>query len=197
MPKIIYFRPKRGGPVKGLQVFFEICCEEGGLGAQTSADRLYLLVACFFRLRHLLATSAWTFSRSYQTATTLRLSYYCLVRGHLLATSAWTLSRSYYIDSSLHVGFRSYQSSPTRRARTENKKVNDHSRSSVKTREVSEGSVGVTETLGPAFLLVLMARCKTRKTLHRQEAVPASTAVLPHTFASRLLGQHLCDSMRV
>ena len=29
-------------------------------------------------------------------AATLRLSYYCLVRGHLLATSAWTFSRSYY-----------------------------------------------------------------------------------------------------
>ena len=43
------------------------------------------------------------------------------------------------------------------------KKVNDHSRSSVNTREVSEGSMGVTDTLGPA-LLVLMARCKTRKT---------------------------------
>ena len=45
-------------------------------------------------------------------------------------------------DSSLHVGFRNYQSSPTRRARAENKKVNDHSRSSVNTREVSEGSMG-------------------------------------------------------
>ena len=29
-------------------------------------------------------------------AATLRLNYYCLVRGHLLATSAWTFSRSYY-----------------------------------------------------------------------------------------------------
>ena len=44
------------------------------------------------------------------------------------------------------------------------KKVNGHSRSSVNTREVSEGSMGVTDTLGSA-LLVLMARCKTRKTL--------------------------------
>ena len=52
------------------------------------------------------------------------------------------------------------------------------------------------DTLGPA-LLVLMARCKTRKTLHRQEVVPASTAVLPHTFESRLLGQRFCGSMRV
>ena len=43
------------------------------------------------------------------------------------------------------------------------KKVNDKSRSSVNTREVSERSMGVTDTLGPA-LLVLMARCKTRKT---------------------------------
>ena len=49
---------------------------------------------------------------------------------------------SQLFDSSLHVGFRNYQSSPTRRARTENKKVNDHSRSSVNTREVSEGSMG-------------------------------------------------------
>ena len=68
---------------------------------------------------------------------------------------------SQLLDGSLHVGFRNYKSSPTRRARTENKKVMDHSRSSVNTREVSEGSVGVTDTLGPA-LLVLMARCKTR-----------------------------------
>ena len=53
----------------------------------------------------------------------------------------------------------------------------------------------VTDTLGPA-LLVLMARCKTiGRSLHRQEAVAASTAVLPHTFASRLLVQRLCDSM--
>ena len=43
------------------------------------------------------------------------------------------------------------------------KKNNDHARSSVNTREVSEGSVGVNDTLGPA-LLVLMARCKTPKT---------------------------------
>ena len=65
--------------------------------------------------------------------------------------------------SPLHLGFRYYyQSSPTRRARTENKKNNDHSRSSVNTREVSEGSMGVDGTLGPA-LLVSMARCKTRK----------------------------------
>ena len=74
---------------------------------------------------------------------------------------------SQLFDSSLHVGFRNYQSSPTRRARTENKKVNDHSRSSVNTREVSEGSMGagsVTDTLGPALLVLLMARCKTRKT---------------------------------
>ena len=49
---------------------------------------------------------------------------------------------SQLFDSSLHVGFRNYQSSPTRRARTENKKVNDHFRSSVNTREVSEGSMG-------------------------------------------------------
>ena len=41
--------------------------------------------------------------------------------------------------------------------------VNDHSRSSVNTREISEGSMGVTDTMGPT-LLVLMARCKTRKT---------------------------------
>ena len=50
---------------------------------------------------------------------------------------------SQLLDSSLHVGFRNYQSFPTRRARTENKKVNDRSRSSVNTREVSEGSMGV------------------------------------------------------
>ena len=43
------------------------------------------------------------------------------------------------------------------------KKINDHSRSSVNKHEVSEGSVGVNETLEPA-LLVLMARCKPRKT---------------------------------
>ena len=43
------------------------------------------------------------------------------------------------------------------------KRINDLSRSSVNTREVSEGSVGVNDTLGPA-LLVLMVRCKTRKT---------------------------------
>ena len=43
------------------------------------------------------------------------------------------------------------------------KKNNDHSRSSVNTGEVSEGSMGVNDTLGPA-LLVLMARYKTRKT---------------------------------
>ena len=49
---------------------------------------------------------------------------------------------SQLFDSSLHVGFRNYQSSPTRRARPENKKVNDHSRSSVNTLEVSEGSMG-------------------------------------------------------
>ena len=88
---------------------------------------------------------------------------HCLERGHVLARVDVV---SQLFDSSLHVGFRNYQSSPTRRARTENKKVNDHSRSSVNTREVSEGSMGagsVTDTLGPA-LLVLMARCKTRKT---------------------------------
>ena len=65
---------------------------------------------------------------------------------------------SQLFDSSLHVGFRNYQSSPTRRARTENKKVNDHSRSSVNTREVSEGSMGagsVTDTLGPALLVYI------------------------------------------
>ena len=39
----------------------------------------------------------------------------------------------------------------------------DHSRSSVNKREVSEGSMGVNDTLGLA-LLVLMVRCKTRKT---------------------------------
>ena len=99
------------------------------------------------------------------------------------------------LDSSLHVGSQNYQSSPTRRARTENKKVNDYYRSPVNTREVSEGSMGVTGTLGPA-LLMLMARCKTCKTLYRQEPVLASTAVLPHTLTSRLLGQRLCDSMR-
>ena len=70
---------------------------------------------------------------------------------------------SQLLDSPLHVGFRNYQSSPTRRARTENKKINDHSRSSVNTREFLEGSMGVNDTLGPA-LLVLMACCKTRKT---------------------------------
>ena len=70
---------------------------------------------------------------------------------------------SQLLDSPLHVGFRNYQSSPTRRARTENKKINDHSRSSVNTREFLEGSMAVNDTLGPA-LLVLMARCKTRKT---------------------------------
>ena len=44
------------------------------------------------------------------------------------------------------------------------KKVNDHFRSSVNTDEVSEGSMGVTDdALGPT-LLVLVARCKTRKT---------------------------------
>ena len=48
-------------------------------------------------------------------------------------------------------------------AELKTKKVNDHSRSSVNTREVSEGSMGVTDTLGLA-LVVLMARCKTRKT---------------------------------
>ena len=89
---------------------------------------------------------------------------YCLERGHVLARVDVV---SQLFDSSLHVGFRNYQSSPTRRARTENKKVNDHSRSSVNTREVSEGSMGagsVTDTLGPALLVLLMARCKTRKT---------------------------------
>ena len=35
---------------------------------------------------------------------------------------------SQLFDSSLHVGFRNYQSSPTRRARTENKKVNCYQR---------------------------------------------------------------------
>ena len=42
------------------------------------------------------------------------------------------------------------------------KQINDHPRSSVNTREVSEGSRRVSDTLRPA-LLVLMARCKTRK----------------------------------
>ena len=71
---------------------------------------------------------------------------------------------SQLLGSPLHVGwFRNYQSPPTRRARTENKKINDHSRSSVITRESLEGLMGVNDTLGPA-LLVLMARCKTRKT---------------------------------
>ena len=70
---------------------------------------------------------------------------------------------SQLLDSILHVGFGNYQSSTTRRARTENKKNSDHSRSSVNTREVSEGSIGVSDTLGPT-LLVLMARCKARKT---------------------------------
>ena len=42
-------------------------------------------------------------------------------------------------------------------------KFNDHSRSSVNTREVPAGSMEVNDTLGPA-LLVLMARWKTRKT---------------------------------
>ena len=70
---------------------------------------------------------------------------------------------SQLLDSPLHVEFRNYQSSPTRRARTENKKIDDPSRLSVNTPKVSEGSMGVNDTLGPA-LLVLMARCKTRKT---------------------------------
>ena len=71
---------------------------------------------------------------------------------------------SQLLDSPLHVGFRNDQSSPTRRDRTENKKYNDLSRSSVNTRKVSEGSIEVNDTMGPA-LLVIMARCKTRKTL--------------------------------
>ena len=58
---------------------------------------------------------------------------------------------SQLLGSSLHVGFRNYQSSPTLRARTENE------------REVSEGSMLVTDTLGSP-LLVLMPSCKTRKT---------------------------------
>ena len=70
---------------------------------------------------------------------------------------------SQLLDSSLHLGFRNKQSSPTRRAQSENKKVNDHCRSSVNTLEVSEESMGVTDTLGPA-LLILMASCKTRNT---------------------------------
>ena len=68
---------------------------------------------------------------------------------------------SQLLDSPLHVGFRNYQPSPTRRAWTE--KRPDHSRSSVNTRKVSGGSMGVNDKLGPA-LLVLMVRCKTRKT---------------------------------
>ena len=46
--------------------------------------------------------------------------------------------------------------------RLKTKKISDHPRSSVNTREVSEGSMGVNDTLGPA-LLVLMACCKIRK----------------------------------
>ena len=44
-------------------------------------------------------TTAWGRSlAATRSAITLRLSYYCLVRGHLLTinTSAWTFSRSYY-----------------------------------------------------------------------------------------------------
>ena len=40
--------------------------------------------------------SNWAAQIWWAAAATLRLSYYCLVRGHLLATSAWTFSRSYY-----------------------------------------------------------------------------------------------------
>ena len=54
-------------------------------------------------------------------------------------------------DSPLHVGFRNYQSLPTRRARTEKINKIDLSRSSVNTREVSEGSMGVNDTLGAGF----------------------------------------------
>ena len=107
---------------------------------------------------------------------------HCLERGHVLARVDVV---SQLFDSSLHVGFRNYQSSPTRRARTENKKVNDHSRSSVNTREVSEGSMGagsVTDTLGPA-LLVLMARCKTRKTF---------TSTRGHTGEYSSSATHVC-----
>ena len=69
---------------------------------------------------------------------------------------------SHLLDSPLHIGFQNYQSPRTRRARSE-KNPDNHSRSSVNTRGVSEGSIGLNDTLGPA-LLVLMARCKTRKT---------------------------------
>ena len=75
---------------------------------------------------------------------------YCLIRGHLLATARGR-SLAAILNSSLHVWFRNYQPSLTRRARAETKKVNDHSRLSVNTRDVSEGSMGVTDTLGPAY----------------------------------------------
>ena len=42
------------------------------------------------------------------------------------------------------------------------KKVNDRSRLSVNRRKVSEGSMGVTDTLGPALVL-FMAHCENRK----------------------------------
>ena len=54
------------------------------------------------------------------------------------------------------------KSSPARRARIVNKKSQDHSRSPLNTREVSEGVTD--DTLGPALPVLLMARCKTRKT---------------------------------
>ena len=47
------------------------------------------------------------------------------------------------------------------------KKVNDRSRLSVNTRKVSEGLMGVTDTLGPALLVVLMRAAKLGRPLHR------------------------------
>ena len=86
---------------------------------------------------------------------------YCLVRGHLLATSAWTFSRSYWTAPCMSGS--GTINHPLRDEPGLKKYIYDHSRSSVNTREVSEWSMGVTDTLGPG-LLVLMARCKTRRT---------------------------------
>ena len=64
--------------------------------------------------------SVGTFFRSYETS----YSAFELLLGTL--PSAWyqrvDVPSQLLLDSSLHVGFRNYQSSPTRRARTENKK---------------------------------------------------------------------------
>ena len=81
-----------------------------------SAFELYCLVR-----GHMLPTTAWGRSLAATRPATLRLSYYCLVRGYLLYQRMDVLSQL-LLDSSLHVGFRNYQSSPTWRARTENKK---------------------------------------------------------------------------